>query len=65
MASTNTSPIISHILILLVAMLNICILSYDAGMINNLNKVQPYFECVSDQLNLVFFADILGRFQPQ
>ncbi|KAH6952456.1 general substrate transporter [Ilyonectria sp. MPI-CAGE-AT-0026] len=25
-------------------MLNICILSYDAGMINNLNAVQPYFE---------------------
>ncbi|KAG5775505.1 hypothetical protein H9Q73_010822 [Fusarium xylarioides] len=44
MASTTRGPIFSHFLILLVAMLNICILSYDAGMINNLNKVQPYFE---------------------
>ncbi|SCO82643.1 uncharacterized protein FRV6_06856 [Fusarium oxysporum] len=54
MASTTRGPIFSHILILLVAMLNLCILSYDAGMINNLNKVKPYY----DYFNLN--SDIVG-----
>ncbi|KAM5343937.1 hypothetical protein ACJ41O_012474 [Fusarium nematophilum] len=44
MALLSLGPVASHVIILLVAMLNICILSYDAGMINNLNAVQPYFE---------------------
>ncbi|RYC93529.1 hypothetical protein BFJ63_vAg3509 [Fusarium oxysporum f. sp. narcissi] len=54
MASTTRGPILSHILILLVAMLNLCILSYDASMINNLNKVKPYY----DYFNLN--SDIVG-----
>ncbi|KAH7184083.1 general substrate transporter [Fusarium oxysporum] len=54
MASTTRGPILSHILILLVAMLNLCILSYDAGMINNLNQVKPYY----DYFNLN--SDIVG-----
>ncbi|RSL52702.1 hypothetical protein CEP51_015009 [Fusarium floridanum] len=44
MALLSLGPVVSHVLILVVAMCNICILSYDAGMINNLNAVQPYFE---------------------
>ncbi|UPK92427.1 hypothetical protein LCI18_003362 [Fusarium solani-melongenae] len=44
MALLSLGPVISHALILVVAMSNICILSYDAGMINNLNAVKPYFE---------------------
>ncbi|KAI8675958.1 MFS domain-containing protein [Fusarium keratoplasticum] len=44
MALLSLGPVVSHALILVVAMSNICILSYDAGMINNLNAVQPYFE---------------------
>ncbi|KAM6516895.1 hypothetical protein FSOLCH5_007839 [Fusarium solani] len=34
-------------------MSNICILSYDAGMINNLNAVQPYFEHFSLDSDLI------------
>lgn len=44
MALVRLSPIPAHVLMVFVAMLNICILSYDAGMINNLNAVKPYFE---------------------
>ncbi|KAH7018778.1 hypothetical protein EDB80DRAFT_561512 [Ilyonectria destructans] len=44
MALLHLGPVVSHVLMVLVAMLNICILSYDAGMINNLNAVQSYFE---------------------
>lgn len=61
MASTTRGPILSHILILLVAMLNLCILSYDAGMINNLNKVKPYYDCLSTSLDSVFLANNLGQ----
>lgn len=45
MALLTPGPIVSHVLMVLVAMLNICILSYDAGMINNLNSVKPYQDC--------------------
>ncbi|KAH0432200.1 hypothetical protein CcaCcLH18_06555 [Colletotrichum camelliae] len=54
MAVLNLGPVLSHILIVLVAMLNICILSYDAGMINNLNAVKPY----NDYFNLN--SDLIG-----
>ncbi|KAJ3538186.1 hypothetical protein NM208_g6018 [Fusarium decemcellulare] len=54
MALLSLGPIASHALMLLTAMLNICILSYDAGMINNLNKVQPYL----DHFNLN--SDLIG-----
>jgi hypothetical protein len=51
MALLSLGPVVSHVLILVVAMSNICILSYDAGMINNLNAVQPYFERSSTTLS--------------
>ncbi|KAF4834886.1 High-affinity glucose transporter [Colletotrichum tropicale] len=54
MAVLSLGPVLSHILIVLVAMLNICILSYDAGMINNLNAVKPY----NDYFNLN--SDLIG-----
>ncbi|KAI8246786.1 High-affinity glucose transporter [Colletotrichum sp. SAR 10_99] len=54
MAVLSLGPVFSHILIVLVAMLNICILSYDAGMINNLNAVKPY----NDYFNLN--SDLIG-----
>lgn len=44
MALLSLGPVASHALILVVAMFNICILSYDAGMINNLNGVKPFVE---------------------
>lgn len=44
MALLSLGPVASHVLILVVAMCNICILSYDAGMINNLNTVKPFVE---------------------
>lgn len=44
MALLSLGPVVSHVLILVVAMCNICILSYDAGMINNLNTVKPFVE---------------------
>lgn len=50
MALLRLGPVVSHVLMVLVAMLNICILSYDAGMINNLNAVKPYFERLSAAL---------------
>ncbi|KAK7425530.1 hypothetical protein QQZ08_007971 [Neonectria magnoliae] len=55
MAPIRPGPVVSHVLMVLVAMLNICILSYDAGMINNLNAVQPYldhFKLNSDLIGL-------------
>ncbi|KAI8287313.1 High-affinity glucose transporter [Colletotrichum sp. SAR11_57] len=54
MAVLSLGPVFSHILVVLVAMLNICILSYDAGMINNLNAVKPY----NDYFNLN--SDLIG-----
>ncbi|KAK7460216.1 hypothetical protein Landi51_00464 [Colletotrichum acutatum] len=72
MALLTPGPIISHVLMVLVAMLNICILSYDAGMINNLNSVKPYqdyFKLNSDMIGLnvaiisagsIFGAPIVG-----
>ncbi|KAJ4198868.1 hypothetical protein NW759_016223 [Fusarium solani] len=53
MALLSLGPVVSHVLILVVAMSNICILSYDAGMINNLNAVQPYFEHFSLDSDLI------------
>lgn len=44
MAFLTLGPLASHALILVVAMCNMCILSYDAGMINNLNTVKPFVE---------------------
>ncbi|KAH8768966.1 general substrate transporter [Diaporthe sp. PMI_573] len=44
MALLTLGPVASHALILVVAMCNMCILSYDAGMINNLNTVKPFVE---------------------
>ncbi|KAJ3949619.1 uncharacterized protein N0V96_000742 [Colletotrichum fioriniae] len=55
MALFTPGPIVSHVLMVFVAMLNICILSYDAGMINNLNSVKPYqdyFKLNSDMIGL-------------
>ncbi|KAJ0303896.1 hypothetical protein COL516b_006339 [Colletotrichum fioriniae] len=72
MALFTPGPIVSHVLMVLVAMLNICILSYDAGMINNLNSVKPYqdyFKLNSDMIGLnvaiisagsIFGAPIVG-----
>ncbi|KAK1547577.1 hypothetical protein CPAR01_01544 [Colletotrichum paranaense] len=72
MALLTPGPIVSHVLMVLVAMLNICILSYDAGMINNLNSVKPYqdyFKLNSDMIGLnvaiisagsIFGAPIVG-----
>ncbi|KAF4964430.1 hypothetical protein FSARC_7616 [Fusarium sarcochroum] len=44
MPLVTPGPFVSHVLMLMTAMLNICILSYDAGMINNLNQVEPYYD---------------------
>jgi len=48
MALLTLGPVASHALILVVAMCNMCILSYDAGMINNLNTVKPFVERTSN-----------------
>lgn len=47
MALLSLGPVASHVLIMVVAMCNMCILSYDAGMINNLNTVKPFVERLS------------------
>lgn len=47
MALLSLGPVASHVLIMVVAMCNMCILSYDAGMINNLNTVKPFVERMS------------------
>ncbi|KXH63569.1 hypothetical protein CSAL01_06214 [Colletotrichum salicis] len=72
MALFTPGPIVSHVLMVLVAMLNIFILSYDVGMINNLNSVKPYqdyFKLNSDMIGLnvaiisagsIFGAPIVG-----
>lgn len=44
MTLLSLGPVASHVLIMVVAMCNMCILSYDAGMINNLNTVKPFVE---------------------
>lgn len=56
MAFLTLGPLASHALILVVAMCNMCILSYDAGMINNLNTVKPFVERTSPLPNLITCA---------